>query len=92
MIRFRVVGDALILVYESVYPSVGWVSEKFRSGNTIWLRRCFTLENNDLVEPLTFAEEEDVEPPEELEFVIGKRVGDYFRLDRRVIGTNGTCQ
>lgn len=77
MIEFKIQDNLLILIY---YPLRTWVLEEFNKRDEIPLKKVFYFLKSDLLLP-------DQDEEEGLEFVLGRLVGDYFKIDSRILNT-----
>lgn len=80
MIEFETSKDWLILKYLSA-PDNTWLIERLNNDETVTLKHTFHFSKDDLYQPDTI--EDDAETP--LEFVLGRRSGDYFKIDGRIL-------
>ncbi len=82
-IKFSIKSNLLILSY---YPNMPWVSSKFKDDseddNEITLKKTFTFLRKDI--NLSKVDEGE----EEIEFILAKLVGEYFKIEARILGTS----
>ncbi len=79
MIRFSTKNNLLILSYN---PDTPWVTRKFEDDNEITLKETFTFLRKDI------KSSEVDEDEEKFEFILAKLVGEYFKIEARVLGTS----
>jgi hypothetical protein len=79
MIKFSTKNNFLLLLY---YPDTPWVASKFEKDNEITLKDTFTF----LIQDINSSEVGEDE--EKFEFILAKLVGEYFKIEARVLGTS----
>ncbi len=83
MIKFIKGDDQLLLKYQpSGNFDEGIVAHKLETEGKVTIRRTFTFERADLIEPPDPVEFDDGERT----FVFGVAEGDYYRINRRILG------
>jgi len=83
MIEFETHSDFLLLVYLSE-PDNSWVIEQLNEYETVTLRKTFQFSKNDLYQ----AEEYDPDPDSPLKFIFGRLIGEYYKIEGRVLNTD----
>lgn len=97
MLTFNKHTDHLVLSYES-RSSAGWVFTNIHAYNSVTLAGVFTFEAQDLLnmdpQPEIIDEDGDVlddlggvEDHSSAEFRLAIRVGDYYKIDKRILNT-----
>lgn len=84
MIKISIQADCLLLTYvPDRFNSANWLAEKLKLDGEVTLRRTFTFTAGDLISPAQQTEDED--DPEHI-FNLGKAEGDYYRIDKDILG------
>lgn len=79
MLKFSIKNNLLILSYN---PATPWVASIFEDADKITLKRTFTFSRQDV-----YSSKID-EGEEEFEFILAKLVGEYFRIEARILDTS----
>lgn len=79
MITFKLKENLLILTY---LPQDSWVFRKFDNREDVTLKKTFTFSNQDLLSS------EINENDEEIEFILGRLEGEYFKIEPKILGIN----
>ena len=80
MIEFSIENGLLILRYS---PQSPWITREFETNDDISLKKTFTFTRAD---PLDGEVDENMEETR-VRFVLGRLVGEYFRIESRVLST-----
>jgi hypothetical protein len=88
-IEFQKVGKKLLLVFTIMTDSPNdWVREELKKNGTVTFKRTFTF-NSAHQQKIGVPKYEYYDHPP-VGFLFGIKEGDYFRLDRSVLGTNNS--
>lgn len=79
MIKFSTKNNLLILSY---YPDTPWVTRKFKDDNEITLKKTFTFLRADI------DSRQGDDDEESYEFILAQLVGEYFKIEARILGTS----
>ncbi|MCP4155127.1 MAG: DUF4263 domain-containing protein [bacterium] len=71
----------LILSYKGIVSGSGWIYDELANGETVKLRKTFTVSDNELI-----SERNSENENAPVRFVIGTRDGEYYRLSKEVLG------
>lgn len=82
-IEFIKEGNSLVLVYapEAFYNGI---IEKYRNEGEITIKRCFTV---TAIDEYSLEDDDWYNTEETIAFKIGKLIGDYYKLDKKILGT-----
>lgn len=77
-------GSNLVLAY-TPEPFSNGILDKYRKEGKVTIKRCFIVTSHD-----EYSLDDDgwYDTEETIAFIIGKLVGDYYRLDKGILGTN----
>lgn len=89
-VEFLIQGNELLLRYEP-RSDTAWVHERFKRGDSLFIKKTFRFTLDNLVE-----EEQEVDPEDEwdfdkrdtVSFRVAKLADDYFKFDNNVLGLN----
>ena len=76
MIKINLENNILILTY---FPESPWVLDKLGLDGEATLKKTFTFSSGDLVSS------SDQEEESGIKFILGSRVGDYFKIESRIL-------
>lgn len=83
--KFRKEESRLVLIYSGEQQGTHWVYHQFEKCGSIILNRTFTLQPKNLVEDYPQKLDSDMEF-EEIEFFIARTTGEYFQLQKDILG------
>lgn len=88
MIKLSKKNGQLVLAYQPERFNDGrWIDEKLRQDGEVTLRRTFTFTSADLISPAAQDQvEDDDEDDKERIFKLGMIDGNYYRIDKNVLG------
>ncbi len=81
MIKFSIVGNNLILNYDSK-PDNGWLYERLDDGDAVDIKRTFSVRADDLYGQCATVNRDEGDP---VSFKIGEMEGDYICIDRDIL-------
>lgn len=81
MLDFVKEENQLVLSYTGEQRGSEWIYEELDRGESVTLRRTFTVGKNELISE---RDSEDEDAP--VKFVIGTKDGEYYRLSKEVLG------
>lgn len=86
-IEFYQDGNLLVLRYKPAESF--WVAQNLKSNQPVPIRRTFEFEPDDLIPPALEEDDDELLDDEgsDFHFALGERVGEYFRINPRVVDT-----
>lgn len=87
MINFRTEANLLILIY-TPRDEATWIDKHFEKKDWLTIKKTFHFEEKDRHFQDNDEEDSFDLSEEEAEFVIGTLIGDYFRIEKKVLGIN----
>jgi hypothetical protein len=78
--EIKVINNNLVLIYSSDYS--GWIEERIKTKGYVKLKETFTFTEKHIIEKTL-----DEELGGEFRFLLGEIDGDYYKLDKSIIGT-----
>jgi len=85
MVNFCKQDSLIILSYIPEYGRVNWIEDNFKQDESVVLKRTFTFNETDLLNPLSDFEIDDDEDERTYEFIFAKLDGDYYKIQRGVL-------
>jgi hypothetical protein len=83
-IEFEKRDATLVLTYRP-QDDDEWVHRRFERGEALILKRTYRLQRGDLISGESYDDEEDIFDDRPLRFSIGRRVGEYYEVDDRIL-------
>lgn len=89
-IEFKKVDDLLILTYKAS-GDIGWLIHKLIEGDVAIIQRTFSFDNSSLYDVTVSELESEIQDPavnrHSLDFVLGKKSKDYYKINSGVLST-----